>query len=563
MPARPGFQQRIVIFVAAVSGCALMLAVAWAGAPGKPVAAAVEPSRALSARGAVRGTGEARGNAAPPREPGHSFLHYFDSRNEHLAAQAIAIADARQEPGSNAERWIDTIDDHPSQPIVPTSGSTGLPPEAERLKRKVRQVIAMYRPKRLNNRDNNAWEVMHSIIGYGVRSELLRSSSTGAPVNSVSWLCANGPCKGDRMLYLDRGRVSARQGVGVQGHYGQFLAILAQSYVPIDYPLYVDSQKFAIEDLVKTEQLGCRAGTELTFKLIALAHYLPDDEPWTNREGETWTIDRLVREEIKAPIRGAACGGTHRLMGLAYAVRRREDRDQPIEGEYLRAKKYLADYHRYTFGLQNADGSFSTEWFAKRGNRDDLDRKLQTTGHILEWLVYSLSAEELADRRVTRAVDYLSSILMKSPGRDWEIGPLGHAIHALSLYDRRRQPPNETTPAAQAPELASRAKRPATGEPRPLVPSSKSAATSKSAEATAPQPKPVGSSATRLKPAAAIVPGAKVLETSPALEPTPSLGKRGAVQPAESAKPGEIQPSNSAGDPGLRLLPAGNDDGVP
>jgi hypothetical protein len=264
------------------------------------------------------------------------------------------------------------------------------------------------------------------------------------------------------MLFMDQGRVAARRGVGVQGHHGQFLAILAQSRVPADYPLFVDDKQYTIRDLIETEQLGCQSGIELTFKLIGLAHYLKDDEPWKNYGGESWTIDRLVEEEIKAPVRGAACGGTHRLMGLSYAVKRRELRGQPIDGQFARAQKYLADYHKYTFGLQNSDGSFSTDWFTGRGSRNDQERRLQTTGHILEWLVYSLPREQLDDPRVKRAVDYLASMLMmgKKDGKekedqDWEIGHLGHACHALAIYDQRRfrtpSPPASTSPPSSSP----------------------------------------------------------------------------------------------------------------
>ncbi len=357
----------------------------------------------------------------------------------------------------------------PADTVAPSASSESSPPlsekltpELERLKYKVRRALTIYYPKRLNTRDHNSWEVMHAIIGYGVHSELLRSGPQGKPINSVSWLCYNGACKGERMLFMDQGRVAARRGVGVQGHHGQFLAILAQSRVLADYPLLVDNKQYTIQDLIETEQLGCQSGIELTFKLIGLAHYLKDDEPWNNYGGESWTIDRLVEEEIKAPVRGAACGGTHRLMGLSFAVKRRELRGQPIDGQFARAQKYLSDYHKYTFGLQNSDGSFSTDWFTGRGSRNDQERRLQTTGHILEWLVYSLPREQLDDPRVKRAVDYLASMLMmgKKDGKekedqDWEIGHLGHACHALAIYDQRRfrtpSPPASTSPPSSSP----------------------------------------------------------------------------------------------------------------
>ena len=103
---------------------------------------------------------------------------------------------------------------------------------------------------------------------------------------------------------------------------------------------------------------------ELTFKLIGLSYYLDIDARWKNSAGQTWSVEKLVHEELAQPIVGTACGGTHRLMGLAYAVRKREESGRPMTGEFRRAQKYLENYHRYTFTkLQNPDGSFSTEWF--------------------------------------------------------------------------------------------------------------------------------------------------------------------------------------------------------
>jgi hypothetical protein len=122
-------------------------------------------------------------------------------------------------------------------------------------------------------------------------------------------------------------------------------------------------------------------------------------------------------------------------MGFSYAVRKREQRGEPLEGQWLRAKKYVDAYHEYTFKLQNPDGSFSTDWFRSRASSPDIQRRVQTTGHILEWLVYSLPRERLSDPRVLHAVRYLSRLMTEH--RQWEIGPQGHALHALVLFDQR------------------------------------------------------------------------------------------------------------------------------
>jgi len=110
-----------------------------------------------------------------------------------------------------------------------------------------------------------------------------------------------------------------------------------------------------------------------------------------------------------------------------------------LDGVYLRADKFVRDYQQFALTkLQNGDGSFSTEWFKYPADReDDVDRKIQTTGHILEWLVASLDQEALFQPRVTAAVEFLTATLAREPSRDWKIGPLGHALHSLTIYQER------------------------------------------------------------------------------------------------------------------------------
>lgn len=303
------------------------------------------------------------------------------------------------------------------------------------LREQVRDVLAYYleRPETVQRR--TPWGVMHAFIAYGVDTEVLNQ---GRPVNAIAYLCWNGPCRGQRLLGLSRsGELVARKGVGVQGHEGQFLAMLAQSKVKIDYPIRVNGRNFTVADLVRHEQDTCREKTELTFKLIGLSHYLDTDATWKNNAGETWDIPRLIKEELAQPIIGAACGGTHRLMGFSYALNRRELEGGEISGQWLRARKYVDSYHDYTFTLQNADGSFSTNWFRGPGALGDDARRLETTGHILEWLVFSLPDDELTSPRTVKSVEFLANLLWEKRDREWEVGPKGHALHALALYDER------------------------------------------------------------------------------------------------------------------------------
>jgi hypothetical protein len=304
---------------------------------------------------------------------------------------------------------------------------------------KIRTTLALYEPKHLNARDNTCWEVMHNLIAFGPRTEIYRDGPGGQAVNAMGWLCYGGRCQGMPLISLRDNKPHGMYGVGLEGHDGQYLGMLAQWKVLPESPMRIDGRDFTVADYIEEEKDTCQSGTELTFKLIALAHYLPSDATWTSRNGEQWSIPKLIRAEIEAPIHGATCGGSHRLFAIANAVKERAKRGEPIDGQWARAAKYTGDYQRYTLAnLQNPDGSFSTEWFNRPADRPgDLDRKLQTTGHMLEWLVWSLPDDELHDSKVEKAVDFLSGILLNNPDRTWSIGPLGHSLHALMIYHQR------------------------------------------------------------------------------------------------------------------------------
>jgi hypothetical protein len=309
----------------------------------------------------------------------------------------------------------------------------------ERLRTRINQTLAAYQRRPLNTAQHTPWEVMHGFIAFGIPTKVRVGGPGGDPVNAIGWVNTGGRCKGQVMLAASGDRLTAQKGIGVQGHSAQYLAILAQCRVAANSPISIQSKQFTVADLIAEEKLSCKAGTELTFALIALAHYLPTDAEWHSRDGVAWTLEKLVEEEIEQPIRGAPCGGTHRLFGLAYGCQRRLRATGALDGAYLRADKYVRDYQTFALTkLQNRDGSFSTEWFKYPADRDDdIDRKIQTTGHILEWLVGSLDQERLYEPRVVAATEFLVTALAREPSRDWKLGPLGHALHALTIYQER------------------------------------------------------------------------------------------------------------------------------
>lgn len=302
------------------------------------------------------------------------------------------------------------------------------------IKRDIAQCLSYFLEHPENTTRRGPWALMHATLPYGVETEIIAGNRR---VNAIGWMCFNGVCAKQRMFQPTQTGFRTNVGPGVQGHEGQFLAILAQSKVSADYPLQIGSKRYTVMDLARYEMATCREKSELTFKLIGLSHYLDQNQSWRDNRGHAWTLEKLVAEEIDQPIIGQACGGTHRLMGLSYALIKRNDAKLPIDGHWYRAQHYLVDYVNYAMSLQNPDGSFSTNWFESRGMDPDVERKVQTTGHILEWLIYTLPADKLRTDPIQDSIEFLLSTVGRQPQRDWPIGPRGHALRALALYNQR------------------------------------------------------------------------------------------------------------------------------
>ncbi|REJ67466.1 MAG: hypothetical protein DWQ31_11055 [Planctomycetota bacterium] len=364
---------------------------------------------------------------APRRRP---TVKTVESLPESLPESAVETNDAQPSDTAAGEQ-----DEQES--LAQPADDEELSPRMLALKDRIESVLGHFYPRMLNTRDKGHWAIMHSLIPFGVDKEIRVGGPNGRRVNAIGWIAWNGVCAGERLFYLSNGKIYARTGPGVQGHHGQFLAMLAQSRVKQTYPMKISGQDFTVAELIRREQETCVPHSELTFKLIGISHYVDSETEWKDEQGRDWTIARMVKDELSQPIIGAACGGTHRLFGLTYAVHKRRKQGHPIDGQFERAKIFLDEYTDYTFKLQNQDGSFSTRFFAGRGADSSKSRRLETTGHIAEWLTLQLTDEQLREDRMVKAVEHLAEMLDEGRDHYWKVGPLGHGLHALNRYHRR------------------------------------------------------------------------------------------------------------------------------
>ncbi len=309
-----------------------------------------------------------------------------------------------------------------------------LDPSIVRLQQPMLQTLRSFHAQTEKADSRSNWGMMHAIMVYGTDTRIIARRRN---YSAIAWMAGNNVCRGNRLMTTERGHIKVREGTGLQGHQAQFLATLSLAGVPANYPLYANNQKFSVEDLVQVEAVACEDGKELTFTLIGLAHYLDTTATWQGVGGEAWDFERLIAAELDQPVIGAACGGTHRLMGFAHALRKRRLEGEPIEGQWKRAEKFLDDFVEYTYTLQNRDGSFSTNWFESPQDNGDLSRKVQTTGHILEFLLTHLGDDELVNDRVVSAVRFLTGAMRRIEMDDAGVGYRAHALRSLAMFHQR------------------------------------------------------------------------------------------------------------------------------
>ena len=329
-----------------------------------------------------------------------------------------------------------------------------LTPEQTALRDRTRETLAMLRQQPFSTSDNTPSDLIHLGWAFGCQTEVHQGDASGPRINGITALCWDFPCDGFRLLTTAEDHIAARIGFGLQETPSQFLAMLALGAVPADYPVRCGNITRTVADLVEYEKLDCQAGTDLSLKLIAFSHYV-DQPTWKNRLGESWSVRKMVDEELSRKD-GASEQAVTKLLALSLALAARQKDSQPLEDEFVRAKKFVEECQNYALATQNYDGIWDLPLIAGSSATRNSTSQFLATGQMVEWLALSLPKDRLEDARLAKSVEYLIGML-NSPnyrGRfpaanSQDLAAMAHAAHALVVYDARVfKPADVEEPAA-------------------------------------------------------------------------------------------------------------------
>jgi hypothetical protein len=370
-----------------------------------------------------------------------SSIHSLPARVACLIAVAICLgctqntkSPAKSESADSAENTAET---RSSQPVR----------ELPSLQETIVATLKNNLEKRELAADRNgAWQVVHGAVAYG---DQLPMTVDGKPTLAIDYLLSGKPLNGweisagpvlpTTMRPGIVARVEAGSYIG-QGHTDQWLGYFSQIPLALDRKVVVDDKTLTLEDWARQSQWDVPKNPflEYSWTLIALTNFFPNEPQWQASDGKTWTLEPLVRFEAQQDLADSACGGMHRLMGLAHAVRYRRRLKGAFDEGWAMAKKVVDASVDSARRFQNSDGSFSTNYSSRPGNSSDISLCISATGHTFEFLSYALDESELGKPWMERAAARLCAMLKATEEIDLECGGAYHAIAGLKLYHRRR-----------------------------------------------------------------------------------------------------------------------------
>lgn len=344
----------------------------------------------------------------------------------------------------------------PPQPSAAAPGATGssAPSNSDPLAAQVDEAIRVNAQRFLETDVQTPWQLIHGLLAYR-RDYMVKQH--GKKVNALEWIASGAEFRGqpwfEKTAYGAHAHPYNGHPYEFQGHPCQFLACMTMCDLPLDFKFKAAGDEVVtLNDLIHGAQAEVNDREEVTWVLWFLAHYLDSDAQWNNKDGEPWSMERLVQVEVGKTVTQGACGGCHGLFALAYSRNGFLASGRQLYGPWFEADQKVRRHIEIARMYQNPDGTFSSNSFAGPGHSEDFEKRLGTTGHILEFLDVSLPQSRLSEEWVRHAVTALSSELIEKKSAPCECGSLYHAIDGLTIYRTRVWP--ELDPARRRHSVA-------------------------------------------------------------------------------------------------------------
>lgn len=337
------------------------------------------------------------------------------------------------------------------QRLEVSSVADAQPKAADPLIEQVNEALHANAQRFLVANHHSPWQIFHGLLAY--RQDFILKVGDQKQ-SALEWIASADPRFDNRPLFL----VSA-QGVkfhpytrpyAFEGHQSQTLALLSESGLPLETTFKASGRDVTLEQLFQSTMLDVNAREETTWVLWAMINYYDVDKQWTNRWGQPWSMEALVRSEVAAHTPTRPCGGNHNLFALARARDKYVATGRPLRGTWFEADQKLRQYIELARSMQNSDGTFSSNFYKGPGFTQDMNSRFNTTGHTMEFLAVALPDNRLNEPWVRNAVNMLSRELLQHRRASVDCGPLYHSLNALRIYRDRVAPPLPETSLALA-----------------------------------------------------------------------------------------------------------------
>jgi hypothetical protein len=326
----------------------------------------------------------------------------------------------------------------PFQPM-PGTMPPGVGKPSDAVLQRLDLAIAQVRARQLRT-DNGFWTVFHGILGLGP-SVMLEDPLTGRKVNALDYMASGGKIPGMHFIPTADG-LDVETGPGTfekQGHQDQFIAEMVEWNVAPERKFRVGGKDYTFGDFLRYSKAHASAtmNQELEWALVIIGTHYGTDAEWTNAYGEKVRFEDLVRAELDKDLDKAACGGTHLLFGLTWVYHLHCQHGGKPVGVWKDVADRIATYKRKAREAQTPDGTFSTDFFKERTNAPDVNRRINTTGHVLEWLALAMTDDELKEPWVQEAANALAMLFLGNDHTPLEGGGMYHAVHGMLIYTSR------------------------------------------------------------------------------------------------------------------------------